>query len=178
MASRANVARASRSARVSGGNGVRRMTSGRVVRASASGSAASDVKMLVQGLHLEITPAIDEYCRTKIGRACSHIDAREIREVDVRCSARGGEGSKGGVEHKTEVTVLMTRGQTVHADGVGENLYATIDTCADIVTRAIRKHKEKHGVKGARHSSHEANAKEAILDAVPSDDGDEVPPAA
>jgi ribosomal subunit interface protein len=139
-------------------------------------NAGSDVKMLVQGLHLEITPAIDEYCRAKIGKACSHVDPREIREVDVRCSARGGEDSRGGHEHKTEVTVLMTRGTTLHADGTGENLYATIDSCADIVTRAIRKHKEKHSGKGSRHASHEASAKDAFM--ADDDDGDDVPPAA
>jgi ribosomal subunit interface protein len=104
------------------------------------------------------------------------VDPREIREVDVRCSARGGEDSRGGHEHKTEVTVLMTRGTTLHADGTGENLYATIDSCADIVTRAIRKHKEKHSGKGSRHASHEASAKDAFM--ADDDDGDDVPPAA
>ena len=56
-------------------------------------------------------------------------------------------------------------------------MYATIDSCADIVARAIRKHKEKHSGKGARHASH-GGAKEAIIGADDSDDGDDVPPAA
>ena len=41
----------------------------------------------------------------------------------------------------------------------------------------IRKHKEKHSGKGARHASH-GGAKEAIIRADDSDDGDDVPPAA
>jgi len=149
----------------------------RGARVRVAAGDGGDVKMLVQGLHLEITPAIDEYCRAKLGKACSHIDPREIREVDVRCSARGGEDSRGGHEHKTEVTVLMTRGTTLHADDAAENLYATIDSCADIVTRAIRKHKEKHSGKGARHASH-GGTKAAIIGDEYSDDDDEVPPAA
>ena len=173
-AKRVNAVRVNENART---NVLRRTNSLRSRAVQTKASTNTDVKMLVQGLHLEITPAIDEYVRSKIGRACSHVDSRDIREVDVRCSARGGEGSKGGVEHKTEVTVLMTRGPTLHADGVGENLYATIDQCADIVTRSIRKHKEKHGGKGARHAAHDASPKEALLDAEDVD-GDDVPPAA
>lgn len=36
-----------------------------------------------------------------------------------------------------EVTVLMTRGTTLYVDGTGENLYAMIDLCVDIVMRVI-----------------------------------------
>jgi ribosomal subunit interface protein len=178
MMARARVIRASASggrARKNTNSSVTRL--GRRARVRVAAGGGGDVKMLVQGLHLEITPAIDEYCRAKLGKACSHIDPREIREVNVRCSARGGEDSRGGHEHKTEVTVLMTRGTTLHADEAAENLYATIDSCADIVARAIRKHKEKHSGKGARHASH-GGAKEAIIGADDSDDGDDVPPAA
>ena len=139
----------------------------------------SAIALTVNGLGgLEVTPAIDEYCRTKIGRACAHVDPREIRDVEVRCSARGGEGDRGGKEHSTEVIVRVTRGVTVRADAAGENLYATIDGAADKVARAMRKHKEKHSGKGARHASHEASAKDALIDSQMEVSEDEVPPAA
>ena len=139
----------------------------------------SAIALTVNGLGgLEVTPAIDEYCRTKIGRACAHVDPREIRDVEVRCSARGGEGDRGGKEHSTEVIVRVTRGVTVRADASGENLYATIDGAADKVARAMRKHKEKHSGKGARHASHEASAKDALIDSQMEVSEDEVPPAA
>jgi putative sigma-54 modulation protein len=139
----------------------------------------SAIALTVNGLGgLEVTPAIDEYCRTKIGRACAHVDPREIRDVEVRCSARGGEGDRGGKEHATEVIVRVTRGVTVRADASGENLYATIDGAADKVARAMRKHKEKHSGKGARHASHEASAKDALIDSQLEASDDEVPPAA
>ena len=150
------------------------------VRCAAGGETTqTPFALSVNGLGgLDITPAIDEYCRTKIGRACSHVDPREIRDVDVRCSARGGEGDRGGKEHSTEVIVRVTRGVTVRADATGENLYATIDGAADKVARAMRKHKEKHSGKGARHASHEASAKDALMDSQMAVSEDEVPPAA
>ena len=80
-------------------------------------------------------------------------------------------GCSGG---ETEIAPQEIAGCT---DEAAENLYATIDSCADIVARAIRKHKEKHSGKGARHASH-GGAKEAIIGADDSDDGDDVPPAA
>jgi ribosome-associated translation inhibitor RaiA len=49
----------------------------------------------VQGIHLEITQSIKEYCETKINKAVSHFDLHDVREVDVRCSARGGEKTAG-----------------------------------------------------------------------------------
>lgn len=148
-------------------------------RCAAGGETTTPFALSVNGLGgLDITPAIDEYCRTKIGRACSHVDPREIRDVDVRCSARGGEGDRGGKEHSTEVIVRVTRGVTVRADASGENLYATIDGAADKVARAMRKHKEKHSGKGARHASHEASAKDALMDSQMTVSEDEVPPAA
>ena len=150
------------------------------VRCAAGGETTqTPFALSVNGLGgLDITPAINEYCRTKIGRACSHVDPREIRDVDVRCSARGGEGDRGGKEHSTEVIVRVTRGVTMRADATGENLYATIDGAADKVARAMRKHKEKHSGKGARHASHEASAKDALMDSQMAVSEDEVPPAA
>ena len=137
------------------------------------------MKMITQGIHLEITPAIDAYCRDKFNKACSHVDPRDVREVDVRCSARGGEDSRGGHEHRTEVTVLMARGASIHAEEAGENLYSTIDACADKVARAMRKHKEKHSAKGERHAGHAGSAKDAIYaEATAGEDEDDVPAAA
>ena len=73
----------------------------------------------------------------------------------------------------------MTRGTTIHADEAGENLYATIDACADKVARAMRKHKEKHSAKGERHAAHAGSAKDAIYkEATAGDDEDDVPAAA
>jgi len=142
-------------------------------------ATGNEVKMITQGIHLDITPAIDAYCRDKFNKACSHADPRDIREVDVRCSARGGEESRGGHEHRTEVTVLMARGATIHAEDAGDNLYGTIDACADKVARAMRKHKEKHSAKGERHAGHAGSAKDAIYaEATAEDDDDDVPAAA
>ena len=60
--------------------------------------------VIVQGRGLEITESIREYAEKKIEKAVSHFDQHDVREVDVRCSSRGGEKQLGGSLQKTEVT--------------------------------------------------------------------------
>jgi ribosome-associated translation inhibitor RaiA len=73
----------------------------------------------------------------------------------------------------------MARGASIHAEEAGENLYSTIDACADKVARAMRKHKEKHSAKGERHAGHAGSAKDAIYaEATAGEDEDDVPAAA
>jgi hypothetical protein len=58
---------------------------------TASAPTGIGAKIIVQGIHLEVTDSIKEYCEQKMNKAVSHFDLHDVREVDVRCSARGGE---------------------------------------------------------------------------------------
>jgi hypothetical protein len=58
---------------------------------TASAPTGKGAKIIVQGIHLEVTDSIKEYCEQKMNKAVSHFDLHDVREVDVRCSARGGE---------------------------------------------------------------------------------------
>lgn len=126
-------------------------------------AAGKGTKVIVQGIHLEITDSIKEYAETKINKAVSHFDMHDVREVDIRCSARGGEKQLGGDVQKTEVTVYTKNG-TIRAEEEAEDLYAAIDLVSDKLERKMRKVKEKKNSKMAAHNKN--NPREATAAAV------------
>ena len=126
-------------------------------------AAGKGTKVIVHGIHLEITDSIKEYAETKINKAVSHFDMHDVREVDIRCSARGGEKQLGGDVQKTEVTVYTKNG-TIRAEEEAEDLYAAIDLVSDKLERKMRKVKEKKNSKMAAHNKN--NPREATAAAV------------
>ena len=112
---------------------------------------------------LEITDSIRDYADKKIEKAVAHFDMADIREVDVRCSARGGEKQLGGQIQKTEVTVYTKHG-TIRCEEEGEDLYASIDAVSDKIDRKLRKLKEK---KQSKHKGGKSakDVTDAIMDA-------------
>ena len=131
-----------------------------VVAAAAAGKGS---KIIVQGIHLEITDSIKEYCETKINKAVSHFDLHDVREVDVRCSARGGEKQLGGDVHKTTVSVYTKNG-VIRSEEEADDLYASIDAVSDKLERKLRKLKEKNASRKAGHNK--KNPKAATMEAV------------
>ena len=103
-----------RSSRVEIGraNGDARCKAAGTNRVALSVEASASTKVIVQGRHLEITDSIREYAEEKINKAVAHFDQHDVREVDVRCSSRGGADKKtpGGALQKTEVTVYTKNG--------------------------------------------------------------------
>ena len=126
-------------------------------------AAGKGTKVIVQGIHLEITDSIREYAESKINKAVSHFDLHDVREVDIRCSARGGEKQLGGDVQKTEVTVYTKNG-TIRAEEEADDLYASIDSVADKLERKMRKVKEKKNAQRAGKSK--TNPKDATAMAV------------
>ena len=125
-------------------------------------AAGKGTKVIVQGIHLEITDSIKEYAESKINRAVSHFDLHDVREVDIRC-ARGGEKQLGGDVQKAEVTVYTKNG-TIVAEEEADDLYASIDSVADKIERKMRKVKEKKNAQRAGKSK--TNPKDATVMAV------------
>lgn len=123
---------------------------------------------------MEITPSIKAYAETKINKAVSHFDLHDVREADVRCSARGGEKQLGGDAHKTTVSVYTKNG-VVRAEEEADDLYASIDAVSDKIERKLRKLKEKKKSQRPGHNKNNprsatAAAVEAAADAAASAD--------
>jgi putative sigma-54 modulation protein len=87
----------------------------------------------VSGHHLEVTPAIRTYVRTKLERITRHfdhvIDAHVILTVDK-------------LRQKAEVT-LHVRGKDLHCECEDGDLYAAIDLLADKLDRQVLRYKDK-----------------------------------
>jgi putative sigma-54 modulation protein len=87
----------------------------------------------ISGHHLEVTPSIREYVRSKMERVTRHFD--NVIDVNVVLSVEK-------LQHQVEVTVHV-RGRDIHVEATDENMYAAIDLLADKLDRQVVKHKEK-----------------------------------
>jgi putative sigma-54 modulation protein len=87
----------------------------------------------VSGHHLEVTPALRDYGRDKLGRVTRHfdhvIDAHVVLSVDK-------------LRQKAEVT-LHVRGKDIHCACEDQDLYAAIDLLIDKLDRQVLKYKDK-----------------------------------
>jgi putative sigma-54 modulation protein len=87
----------------------------------------------VSGHHLEVTPAIRSYVRSKLERIARHfdhvIDAHVILTVDK-------------LRQKAEAT-LHVSGKDLHCESEEADLYAAIDLLADKLDRQVLRHKGK-----------------------------------
>jgi putative sigma-54 modulation protein len=87
----------------------------------------------VSGHHVEVTPAIRDYVRSKLERVARHfdhvIDAHVILTVDK-------------LRQKAEATVHV-RGKDLHCESEEADLYAAIDLLADKLDRQVLRHKGK-----------------------------------
>jgi putative sigma-54 modulation protein len=87
----------------------------------------------VSGHHVDVTPAIRKYVRSKLERVTRHfdhvIDAHVILTVDK-------------LRQKAEVT-LHVSGKDLHCESEEEDLYAAIDLLADKLDRQVLRYKDK-----------------------------------
>lgn len=105
------------------------------------------MRLIVQGKHIELTDSIRSYVEKKVGHGVQNHGPL-VREVDVRLSVRGGEHGKGAKLQRCEVTIFTKKHGVVRAEEEAETMYAAIDLVSDVVTRKLRKIKEKDGGHG------------------------------
>jgi putative sigma-54 modulation protein len=91
------------------------------------------MQLTLTGHHVDVTPPLRDYVRTKLARLERHFD----HLTNVHCIL-----SVEKLSHKAEA-VIHLGGNTVHADSVEEDMYAAIDGLADKLDRQVRKHKER-----------------------------------
>lgn len=91
------------------------------------------MQLTLTGRQLEITEALGDYVRDKLGRVTRHFD--QVIDLHVVLSVEK-------LEHHAEATVLSS-GKKIHAEAVGTDMYSAIDLLVDKLDRQTLKHKER-----------------------------------
>ena len=99
------------------------------------------MNVTVTGQHLEVTPAIRQYVVEKFDRIGRHFD--EVIDIAVVLNV---EKLRQHIEANVHV-----HGRDLFAETTHEDMYAAIDTLADILDRQVIRHKEKRS--DHRHSA-------------------------
>ena len=94
----------------------------------------------VSGHHVEVTPAILSYVRSKLERISRHFD--DVIDAHVILTVNK-------VRQKAEVT-LHVRGKDLHCESEEDDLYAAIDLLADKLDRQVLRYKDKRYVEKKR----------------------------
>lgn len=96
------------------------------------------MNLTVTGHHVEVTPAIRDYVKSKFTRITRHFD--QMLDVNVILSVQK-------LMQKAEANIHVS-GRDIFAESEDPDMYAAIDSLADKLDRQVLKHKEKNGGHG------------------------------
>ncbi len=91
------------------------------------------MNIIVNGRHLEVTPALKNYAEKKINRFDRYLS--NISEAVVTLSVEK-------YRHKVEV-LLKVNGVLIQAEGITGDVYSSIDEVTEKLDRQIKKYKDK-----------------------------------
>ena len=92
------------------------------------------MNVIVNGRHLEVTPALKTYAEEKVRKFERYLS--DISEAVVTLSIEKK------YRHKAEV-LLRVNGYLIQAEGVTDEIYASIDEVSEKLERQVKKYKEK-----------------------------------
>ena len=91
------------------------------------------MKVTVTGRNVDVTPALRKYAEDKVGKFDKYLS--KITEATVTFSIQ---------KHLHKVDVLIrANGTILQAEGVTEELYASIDEATSKLDKQVRRHKDK-----------------------------------
>lgn len=118
------------------------------------------MRIYVNGKNIEITDAIKDYAKEKIGKVATHYD--QIEGIDVMLTVI--KNPSVAENHTAEVTCKLTTG-AVHVTETAESMYASIDLVADKLARQVKKFKDKNLGKSKLDSIRTAQLEEDVEEA-------------
>ena len=96
------------------------------------------MNLTISGHHLEVSPALREYVRTKLDRVTRHFD----QVVDINVLLTVEKLKEKERRQKAEVT-LHVKGKDIFVEQSNEDLYAAIDQLMDNLDRQVCRHKDR-----------------------------------
>lgn len=91
------------------------------------------MQTIISGQHMDVTPALKEYVKSKMERIERHFDNVSNSNVVLHVEK---------MRHCAEVTI-STKGATLHANAEADDMYAAIDAMIDKLHTQVRKQKAK-----------------------------------
>lgn len=96
------------------------------------------MNLTISGHHLEVTPALREYVRSKLDRVTRHFD--QVVEINVLLTVEKLKEKER--RQRAEVT-LRVKGRDIFVEQSHEDLYAAIDQLMDKLDRQVCRHKDR-----------------------------------
>ncbi|HEY6103961.1 MAG TPA: ribosome-associated translation inhibitor RaiA [bacterium] len=94
--------------------------------------------VIVQGRHIQVTPALREYAEEKLGRIGRYFDQVHEAQVVLSVERRGDLGRAQVAEVTVHGDGVVLRGQEASSD-----MYASIDVVAEKLKKQIAKYRSK-----------------------------------
>lgn len=88
----------------------------------------------ISGQHMDVTPALKQYVKSKMERIERHFDNVSNTNIVLHVEK---------MRHCAEVTI-NTKGATMHANAEADDMYAAIDAMVDKLDYQVRKQKDKN----------------------------------
>ena len=110
------------------------------------------MNLTISGHHLEVTPALNNYVKTKLDRITRHFD--QVVGVKVLLSV---ENQKEKEKRQHAECSVRVKGSDLFAESAHEDLYAAVDELVDKLDRQVVRHKN-------RLQDHHAEARRRLND--------------
>jgi putative sigma-54 modulation protein len=101
------------------------------------------MELVIKGKNTEISEAVRQYVERKMGKLDRHL--RTITEAEV---AIGREMTKSRGDRYVVQATLNSKGTLIRGEERGVDLYAAIDSVADVLNRQIERYKGRRYNKG------------------------------
>lgn len=96
------------------------------------------MNLKISGHHLEVTPALRDYVRSKLERITRHFD--QVVDVNVLLTVENLKEKER--RQKAEVN-LHVKGKDIFMEQSHEDLYAAVDQLMDKLDRQVCRHKDR-----------------------------------
>jgi putative sigma-54 modulation protein len=96
------------------------------------------MNLTISGHHLEVTPALRSYVKTKLDRIMRHFD--QVVDVKVLLTV---ENQKEKERRQRAECSIHVKGNDIFAESAHEDLYAAVDELVDKLDRQVVRHKDR-----------------------------------
>ncbi|AEI68668.1 ribosome hibernation-promoting factor, HPF/YfiA family [Corallococcus macrosporus] len=99
------------------------------------------MKVLLRGVHLDLSDALKSYVDEHLVRHIERFADDEAAEIDI--SLVDTNGPKGGVDKECRVTVRLPGLSSVHVTETADSLFPAIDASRDRLEKSLKRLLEK-----------------------------------